>query len=75
MTQHAIQPTIKPTVSWIGARGGKWHAATVEEPEWGRRETAQCGITFEPLNVTWREMPPTNRRYICDHCAARIGLA
>lgn len=54
--------------SWIGARGGKWHVAAGDEPRWDRAERAQCGISFQPLNVTWHERPPTNNRYVCVRC-------
>lgn len=55
--------------SWIKAREGKWHKSVSEEPTFMHEEKSLCGVTFTPLNVTWREYPPTNAHHICAHCA------
>lgn len=54
--------------SWASARNGKWHRTVTEKPSWTRDETALCGITFRPVNVTWSEEPPTTERFKCKHC-------
>lgn len=54
--------------SWASARNGKWHRTANPEPSWARDETALCGITFRPLNVTHHEEPPTRPQHICKHC-------
>ena len=62
-----------PDAGWISARNGQWHRATVAEPTFTRDETAACGMTFRPLNVTWNgEQPPTRARFMCQRpgCAA-----
>jgi hypothetical protein len=51
---------------WISASGGKWHRATVSEPTWSTEQTAACGMTFRPRNVTWHgEKPPTVDLWKC----------
>jgi hypothetical protein len=59
-------------LGWISARGGKWHRATGPRPTFTRDETAACGFTFRPLNVTWDgERPPTTTRYLCKRPGCR----
>jgi hypothetical protein len=63
-------PTWAASKSWASVRGGKWHVTVADKPEWTRDETAICGLTFRPLNVTWAEAPPTSLRHLCAHCVA-----
>ncbi len=60
------------SAGYISARDGKWHRAIVAQPAFTRYETAACGRSFRPLNVTWDgEMPPTLPGGICKQCEAR----
>lgn len=57
--------------NWASVRGGKWHLIPGNNPPAFRQEIKSlCGITFEPLNVTGGEAPPTNDHYVCKHCIA-----
>jgi hypothetical protein len=61
---------------WISARGGKWHRATNPEPTFMKDETAACGRTFRPLNVTWHgDEPPTTPTHLCRDCLKATGAA
>lgn len=55
--------------NWASVRGGKWHLLPgVALPNFREDATSLCGVTFEPLNVTGGEAPPTHDAHICAHC-------
>lgn len=66
----------KRVTGWASVKGGKWHRTAVTQPSFMRDETALCGITFRPLNVTWDdEEPPTTQRHRCVRCLTESATA
>lgn len=66
-TSHLVVPG-----NWASVKGGKWHLLASDTVPQSFREhvTSQCGVAFEPLNITGGEAPSTNDFYICKRCVA-----
>lgn len=63
-------------VGWASVRGGKWHATPNPTPSWyprGNTEETVCGLTIEPVNVTFAaDKPTTHGGRRCENCLLRL---
>ena len=59
---------------YFSVSGGKWHRAIVARPTFAHEEQTACGLTVQPVNVTWDGNRPDYVRYpdsFCKHCIAK----
>lgn len=60
---------------YVSVKGGKWHRAIVAKPTFTHEEQTACGLTVQPLNVTWHGKKPDYARpdSFCKHCEAKAN--